>query len=80
MDDIDAILHNAVHDSFHSDFKPNIDHILQALPILDGMRKHLEHLGAVDEEDCQNISIAMGIIIGHLEYAYPELKEKLRHQ
>jgi len=80
MDDIDAILANAVCDSFHSNFEPDEEHILQALPIFAGMQRRLNGLGALTEEDDRNVRIAIGIIIGHLEHAYPKLKDALRCQ
>lgn len=79
MDDIDKILMDAVHDSCHAEFQPRIDHVLQALPVLYGMKQLMEEHSLVDEDGIFSIMAAIGTIIMHLEHAYPELKTRLKN-
>jgi len=80
MDDIDEALWDAVYDSALSDFQPNEEYIVAALPVFCTMYEKLVSSGLLLEKDVECVRLAIGCIVGHLELAYPKVKELLKKQ
>jgi hypothetical protein len=80
MDDIDEALWDAEYDSAISGFQPNEEYIAAALPVLCTMYEKLVGAGLILEEEIESVRLDIGCIVGHLELAYPKVKELLKKQ
>ena len=80
MDEIDEALWDAVYDSAISGFQPNEECIAAALPVFCTMYEKLVNAGLILEEDIEGVRLAIGCLVGHLELAYPKVKELLKKQ
>jgi len=80
MDDIDETLWDAEYDSAISDFQPNEEYIVAALPVLCTMYEKLVDAGLILDEEIESVRLDIGCLVGHLEHAYPKVKEVLKKQ
>jgi hypothetical protein len=80
MDYIDETLWDATYDSALSGFQPNEEYIVAALPVVCTMYEKLLGAGLLLDNDVTSVRLAIGCIVGHLELAYPKIKELLKKQ
>jgi len=71
---VDRVLAEAQVNSLMTEFKADPDILKEAVDVLFCMDEKLKNIGICSEEENDNIETAIGVIIAHLEKAYPEIK------
>jgi len=71
---VDRVLAEAQVNSLMAEFEVAPDLLKEAIDVLFYMDEKLKNIGVCSEEENDNIEVVIGIIIAHLERAYPEIK------
>jgi hypothetical protein len=63
--------------AFREAFEPDMKQVVRALAVFAWLHMKLKALGGVTKEEDRGIMDALGVVTGHLSYAYPGFNEAL---
>lgn len=68
---VDAVLAEAAVNSAREGFKPDTELLNSALGVLFCLDSLVKEMGVLSEEEQESAEIGIGIILAHLDHAYP---------